>query len=94
MFTLLLYPEACDNKTSSLASRLSRFLDARSSASDFYQIDQFLNWNAIEAEKQVAFKWDSVSAPSYPRHSLSKMAVHNKWYGRSDYEVEDWSTTS
>jgi len=57
----------------------------------FNQIDQLLNWAAIDAEiKKHYAKGASVAGrPSYPGLLLFKMSLLQTWYGLSDYEVED-----
>lgn len=57
----------------------------------FNQIDQLLDWTAIDAEiKKHYAKGASVAGrPSYPGLLLFKMSLLQTWYGLSDYEVED-----
>ena len=57
----------------------------------FNQIDQLLDWTAIDMEiRKYYTKGASVAGrPSYPGLLLFKMALLQTWYGLSDYEVED-----
>ncbi len=57
----------------------------------FSQIDQLLDWNAIDTEiKKYYSKGASVAGrPSYAGLLLFKMSLLQTWYGLSDYEVED-----